>query len=568
MASHQLAIAKASFSAGLLRPNPTSVSRDEITAFHSALDQALSHCSYANIQNCKSWLLNYVVSSSNRVGVWAKYLVALSGSLATDDGKPSKTSNKRKRLHILYLLNDLFHHTKYHLDSTAAFSTLTGSCQPYIVELLDYAASYDREKCPKHHRRLDDLLDIWAENGYYGADYVNKLREVVKNSAVSGPVKTSIGVEENNTHTANQKLSGKEVPFVMPSTHGDPTTPYYDLPAGNLVPHIIPNSTVPLRPDSIKPLQFLAGPADEKLVTALKVFMKEVDQIYELEKPAPKDDDEVVDIDELGQTVIRDATTGEIINGETYYGWSRSFCEQMKKRNTKDTRRSRSRSRSWSRSLSRSQTPPKRRRYSDSPESNDGRRRRRSPGSESRSPVGRRGGLGNGRSYSRSASPAARRQSRPRERSYSLSPPIGPRSSFPPPFKRKQFPSAAPPPPPPMHQHGFPPGGQFPAPGMPLPAPPPNYQGAWPPPPPPMPGVPGMMPNPAFPSPFPLQGGGHFPPVHMGGGAPGAPVPLPPGSYHFPPPHSGAGSNPGYQNQQGWGQQGGAAGRGGGHGWR
>lgn len=50
MASHQLAIAKASFSAGLLRPDPTSVSRDEITTFHSALDQALSHCSYANIQ--------------------------------------------------------------------------------------------------------------------------------------------------------------------------------------------------------------------------------------------------------------------------------------------------------------------------------------------------------------------------------------------------------------------------------------------------------------------------------------------------------------------------------------
>lgn len=50
MASHQLAIAKASFSAGLLRPDPTSVTRDEITAFHSALDKALSHCSFANIQ--------------------------------------------------------------------------------------------------------------------------------------------------------------------------------------------------------------------------------------------------------------------------------------------------------------------------------------------------------------------------------------------------------------------------------------------------------------------------------------------------------------------------------------
>jgi hypothetical protein len=50
MASHQLAIAKASFSAGLLRPDPTSVPRDDIAAFHSALDRALSRCSSANIQ--------------------------------------------------------------------------------------------------------------------------------------------------------------------------------------------------------------------------------------------------------------------------------------------------------------------------------------------------------------------------------------------------------------------------------------------------------------------------------------------------------------------------------------
>lgn len=175
-------------------------------------------------------------------------------------------------MHLLYLLNDLFHHTKYHRDSPAAFSTLTGSCQPYIVELLSYAAVYDREKHPKHHRRLDDLLDIWAQHGYYGAEYVDKLREVVKAAAVSGPVKTSIGVEGGNNNSDVEqvpKTTGKDVPFVMPSTHGDPSTPYYDLPAGNMVPHIIPNSTMPIRPESIKPLQFLAGPADTKLVNAL-----------------------------------------------------------------------------------------------------------------------------------------------------------------------------------------------------------------------------------------------------------------------------------------------------------
>jgi hypothetical protein len=50
MAAHQLAIAKASLSAGLLRPDPTSVPRDDIAAFHASLDTALSRCSRTNIQ--------------------------------------------------------------------------------------------------------------------------------------------------------------------------------------------------------------------------------------------------------------------------------------------------------------------------------------------------------------------------------------------------------------------------------------------------------------------------------------------------------------------------------------
>ena len=50
MAAHQLDIAKASFSAALLRPDPTSVSRDDIALSHSLLDRALSHCSRTNVQ--------------------------------------------------------------------------------------------------------------------------------------------------------------------------------------------------------------------------------------------------------------------------------------------------------------------------------------------------------------------------------------------------------------------------------------------------------------------------------------------------------------------------------------
>ena len=403
--------------------------------------------------------MNQVVLSSNRVNLLGKYLTTLSASVDSSEesgGGNTKTSTaaasssssssskshfhshstvgtsaKRKRLHILYLLNDLLHHTKFHLDnSTVAFSTLSGSLQPYLVELFGYAASYDREKNPKHHRRLDEILDIWGESGFYSQDYVKKLREVVKNSALAGPIKASVDVEESNTNAAAAAAAGttgrgarpdggRHVPFIMPSMHGDPSTPYYDLPAGNLVPHMIPNSTVPLRPDSIKPLQFLAGPADEKLVTALTTFLDDVDRIYG-EDEVRKTEDGIVDIDELGEPVVRDEVTGEIVNGETYYGWSREFCQQMKKRH-RDWARSHSHSRSpgSSRSWSGSRGPSRSRRYSDSPGSDYSKRSWSRRDRRDRSP-----------SYSRSRSPTRRRSlSQSRERSYSPRP-VSPGRSF------------------------------------------------------------------------------------------------------------------------------------------
>ncbi|KAL4977071.1 hypothetical protein BDW66DRAFT_41993 [Aspergillus desertorum] len=521
MASHQVAIAKASLAAGLLRPDPTSVSRDEITTLHTTLDRALSHCSPANIQRCKSWLLNYVVVSSNRVALLAKYLVALSGSLDSipgTDGRQNETQNgqampcqhpsvKRKRLHMLYLLNDLFHHTKYHNSSSAAFSTLSGSLQPQMVELLSYAACYDREKNPKHHRRLGELLDIWQEHGYFGADYVGKLREVVANSAVSGPV-TSSAMPGAESSDPDRKY--RDAPYIMPATHGDPSTPYYDLPAGNLIPHIIPNSAVPLRPDMIKPLQFLAGPADEKLVTALKVFLADADRIYHPGSHKHKDG-EIVDIDELGQTVIRDEITGDILEGDTYYGWSRSFCQQMKKRNAGERSGSRSRSRSHSRSRSR----PKRRRYSSG--SDDSRYRSQSSRSRSRSP--RRGRYSRGRSRSQSRSRSRSRSYSPAPAAAAAAPDAAQNNGYPqqlhntcsePPFASQPHPHAP--------QMNYPPAQNV------FPPPPPSYQGALPPPPPP------QMPNfpPAFPQ-MPQMPQMQTPPGQI------PPPPGPPGSYGFPP---------------------------------
>lgn len=427
------------------------------------------------------------------------------------------SSPKRRRLHILYLLSDLLHHTKYHLGANAAFFTVSGSLQLHIVGLVGHAAACERQKNPRHHRRIDDLLSIWSEHGYFSPEFLDRLREVVVNSASTGAAPPS-----NNATNTEVKKPGKDTPFVMPPTHGDLSTPYYDIPAGNLIPHIIPNSTLPLEPTSVKPIQFLAGPADERLVQVLKDFFAHVDKIDST--PDLKGAD--ADIDELGQTIVRDEITKDILDGETYYGWTRAFCQQMKKAPVC----------SHSQSRSRSTSPINfKRRHSDSysPDS-------RAP-SRSRSrkrDMRRRYG-----SRSRSRSP-----DRSRESSYE---PREPQSShFPPPH---QYPP----------QHRAP--DAFPTPyisngreqgpyGPPMPStshvPPPLNYGSWHPPPPHMSGMPFPPPGPGIPQ-------SAFPPVYQNPPMPmdpGQGHPMPPGQSRFPPSYSGGPNS-------GWGPPTGQGGR-------
>lgn len=326
----------------------------------------------------------------------------------------------------------------------------------------------------------------------------------------------------------------KSAPYVMPAMHGDPSTPWYDLPAGNLMPHIIPNSTRPINPDMVRPLQFVAGPADESLVAAVKSLLDDVKNIFEGET----DPDESLswDIDELGQPIVLDEVTGEVIEGEGYYGWSRTFCEKMKRRRGGVDRADDDRDRghtSRSRSSSRGK---KRRRYSDSDESSSASHRashRRSAYSSSRSPspAGRRGRKGvrsrspsRSRTYSRSRSPDSPRQAG--ARTFQPTPdrpegfPPNPLPAFVPPGAfQNGFNPALPPPPPP------PPPPPYNAPAQqqygswPIPPPPPPFPNApWPPPPPPV--APGNFQHApgGFPPPPPAPGGWSPSMQHHGNG--------------------------------------------------
>jgi CID domain len=323
--------------------------------------------------------LRNVAQSTARVTGLGKYLTALSTSF-TEPGNPSITkaverqpSVKRKRLYLLYLINDLLHHAKVHSND----ASLSSKIQPSLVDLLSSAASFTNTS--KHQRKLHSLLDIWEHKQYYSAEYIAKLREAAR-LALEGGESTDASRHSDSKVDMVSK-SSRSIPFMMPAMHGDQGTPWYDLPAANLMPHIVPNSARPINPELVKPLRFIAGPADETLANAVRELLREANDKFEATQSHGHFIEPLWDIDELGQTILRDDMTGEILSGEGYYGWSKAFCEKMKRRRKglaytesssyreSDRRgRSRSQTRSLSRTSSRSSQPHKRRRYSDSDE--------------------------------------------------------------------------------------------------------------------------------------------------------------------------------------------------------
>ncbi|CAM1507934.1 Fc.00g047820.m01.CDS01 [Cosmosporella sp. VM-42] len=522
MATPELAIAKATLSATLFRADPTSLSRPAVDAFFPLLSSALCQCSRPNVQKCKAWLVDHVAPSGARTAALAKFLVALSKSFGPSDGE--KPSVKRRRLHVLYVVNDVLHHV-VRRNGDGRFATAWESALPGLI-----ASAAAFENCPKHEKKLEDLIILWEEKQYFRPDVISKLREALTNGSTSTPT-----IESHPTSTSLKVA--KDTPYVLPSFHGDSSIPWHDLPAATWLPHFTPNSTKPMVPDLIRPIQFAPGPADKVLADAVRNLLSDVDRLFAKERKW--DDDPQVGLNELGERVELDEVTGEIIDGETYYGWSRRFCEKMKERKKKAKNPGRGRSRSPSSSLtprggSQSSSPPafKRRKLSTS----------RSP-SRSPSPSrNRRRSRSHSRSRSRSRSPEKRYA---RRRSYSRSPSRSPprhhrsRSPLPPSTRphrpgHDHRPPHQPPYPPHANFQPIPPPNEFPVP----PPPPAGYQGPWPPPPPPMSGPTGWFPNQNM-----------MPHQMMGGWPPHAPPPPQPPHGYGPPPNNFGRGNGGFRGR-------------------
>ncbi|RGP76390.1 hypothetical protein FLONG3_5274 [Fusarium longipes] len=308
MATPELAITKATLSATLFRADPTSLSRPSVEAFFSLLTDALAQCSRPNVQKCKVWIVENVAPSTARTTALAKYFGALSKSLQDDGSRPSL---KRRRLHLLYVINDVFYHVITR-NGDSEFATPWDNALPGLIAS---AAAFDN--CPKHKKKIEDLIRLWEDQRYVNSSLIAKLED-----ALASGVAPQIA-QEPQISTASLKLA-KNAPFTLPSFHGDHSVPWYDLPATTWLPHLTPNSTKPMFPDQIRPIQLAPGPADKVLVTAVQDLLGEVERMFSKEQKW--NGDSTNDLNGLGERVILDEITGDIIGGETYYGWSRQFC--------------------------------------------------------------------------------------------------------------------------------------------------------------------------------------------------------------------------------------------------
>ncbi|KAL8972754.1 MAG: hypothetical protein Q9183_000369 [Haloplaca sp. 2 TL-2023] len=385
-----------------MRPEPHSVPRADIAHFQRLLEALTLQCSSANIQLCKDWLLKNTALSATKTAAIGKYLVALASSLSASPKKDSsrsshsqRLSGRRQQLHVLYLLHDFLHHTRYHVSELADDATSHNALEPYVLQLFAIISAYQPSECSQHFRKLHAILDIWAKEQYYPLAYIETLRETVeKQGSLSGvpteilePAALARGAVEAATTEGR-----KNAPYIMPPCHGDISDPFYDQPAGNLLPHIVPNSMVPIKPHLVQPLQLNAGSASEDLANAVEALLQDASDIYGAKTRSA--DTHKSDFNALGQPVLVHGSSKDVADSEGYYGWSKSFCTKMKLRDDRDP----------SRSPARHYHSNQRHRKAASSGSSDVSRSRSRSMSTSRSPPYRRGGLRQRRPSSDSAS--------------------------------------------------------------------------------------------------------------------------------------------------------------------
>ncbi|PHH73521.1 hypothetical protein CDD82_5400 [Ophiocordyceps australis] len=307
-----LAIAKAAFAASLMRSDPSPLSRGAVDEITVLLNKTLDECSRSNVQKCKNWIVAHIVASPGRTTLLGKYLVALSESLDTDFDRPSV---KKRRLRLLYIVNDVLHHAIVKLDN----QKLVPALEPHLPAMIAAASTFERS--PSHLAKVSSLIDLWQERQHLPAAVIDRLHDSFSRASDKN--------SGTRIHMTDDELEqAKAAPYVLPEQHGEPLGPWNDLPAAALFHQLRPNSTIPLRRGQMHPMQLKPGPDWAAIQQAVSQTISDVDDLFSPDNAGGEIEG---DLNALGEKGRLNQETGELETG-SYYGWSRAFSQQQKAR--------------------------------------------------------------------------------------------------------------------------------------------------------------------------------------------------------------------------------------------
>ena len=279
-------------------------------------------------KECREWLQQRVLHSTNRLHALGKWLVAISthgehaeppkqggtssftkksstSSAAFSSLSSNSISQKRKRLHILYLLDDLIAHA--HDRQPMLLQHLEDS----LLQLTTLAGTFNHAAYPKHHRKLVALWSAWDSKSI-PEQLMLRIRHAHAAAAAESTPKDAVA-----------DLPTIEAPWIMPPKHGVDTLPWCDQPAGAFLNALTPGDQTPIDGCDVVPVSLTSGSADEETVNAVRNLIKAVEDDY---SGIDFDLTKVVEFDEIGQPLFMDPDTGEKRGRGDYYGWSEEYA--------------------------------------------------------------------------------------------------------------------------------------------------------------------------------------------------------------------------------------------------
>ncbi|PVI04383.1 hypothetical protein DM02DRAFT_692871 [Periconia macrospinosa] len=261
----------------------------------------------AKIQTCKVWIKAHVAPSETRIKTLGEYLVGLSKSIIVDP----KAEAGKNRIDVLTVVTDVLAAIKDHAPTGATLQSLAKVLKPHVEELIELATLSATTKDAE--KKVTLTINSWAKGQLISpTDY----------KEYCALAKEGVTVARGGTR------------YELPDCFGDEANlPWYLLPAAYMLQPMIDNPGHPIQTAHMRAVNLKKKHASEKVQKLLRTYFDNIDLKYlpTGDNPTGETEKYKISVDAMGQLVKEEKATGEKITVCNSYGWSPSFCADIRK---------------------------------------------------------------------------------------------------------------------------------------------------------------------------------------------------------------------------------------------